>query len=77
MPTGSVNCCVCRGVGFADLLRLHRETGAGFEDLKRLTGCGTGCGMCEPYIRAAIATGRTSLPVLSPQQLRLMAGAWA
>jgi bacterioferritin-associated ferredoxin len=59
-----VDRCVCRDVTFARLIRLARERGAGFGELRRLTGCGTGCGMCIPYIRVALATGRAELPVM-------------
>lgn len=59
-----VDRCVCRGVPFSRLIALARERGAGFDELQRLTGCGTGCGMCIPYIRVALATGRAELPVM-------------
>jgi NAD(P)H-nitrite reductase large subunit len=56
-----VDRCVCRDVTFARLIGLSRERGAGLAELQRLTGCGLGCGMCIPYIRLALATGRTDL----------------
>jgi NAD(P)H-nitrite reductase large subunit len=59
-----VDRCVCREVLFSRLILLARERGAGFDELQRLTGCGTGCGMCIPYIRVALATGRGDLPVM-------------
>lgn len=59
-----VDRCVCHQVTFADLIRLHRETGASLEQLQQLTHCGTSCGMCLPYIRVALATGRVRLPVM-------------
>lgn len=64
-----VDRCICHGVTFAELLRLARDRGLGLEELSELTGCGTGCGMCVPYIRAALRTGRAELPVLSPASL--------
>lgn len=69
MDPTPVDRCVCRQVLFADLLRLHRESGAGFDELRRLTGCGTGCGLCTPYIRVALATGRARLPVMTDAEL--------
>lgn len=66
--------CVCHGVSFAELLRLHRETGATVEELSRVTGCGTSCGMCLPYIRVALATGRARLPVMGEAELKRAAG---
>ena len=61
----SVDRCVCHNVPFTRLIRLHRETGARLEDLQQQTGCGTGCGLCIPYIQLAIKTGRAELPVMS------------
>ena len=60
-----VDRCVCHNVTFAELVRIHRETGADLAQLQRLTGCGTGCGMCVPYIRVALKTGRVRLPVMN------------
>ena len=74
MDPTPVDRCVCRQVMFAELVRLHRETGAGFEELQRRTTCGTGCGMCVPYIKVALATGRVRLPVMGDEQLRRLAG---
>lgn len=59
-----VDRCVCREVTFARLIALAREPGMGFDELQRMTGCGTGCGMCIPYIRVALATERSELPVM-------------
>lgn len=64
-----VDRCICHNVTFAELLRMHRETGAAFEALRERTGCGSGCGLCEPYVRLAIKTGRTALPVMSLDDL--------
>ena len=74
MDPTPVDRCVCRQVLFADLLRLHRATGARLDELRTRTGCGTGCGLCVPYIRAALATGRERLPILSHEELRRLAG---
>ncbi len=64
---------MCRQVMFAELIRLHRETGAGLEELQRRTTCGTGCGLCVPYIRVALATGRARLPVMGDSELARLA----
>jgi bacterioferritin-associated ferredoxin len=68
-----VDRCVCREVTFAELIRIHAQTGAGFEEFQRRTGCGTVCGLCTPYIRAALRTGRARLPVLSDEALDRLA----
>ncbi|MBL0920780.1 MAG: (2Fe-2S)-binding protein [Phycisphaerales bacterium] len=60
-----VNRCVCTGLTFAELSR-HPAAGSGFEALRRATGCGEGCGLCEPYVRAMLRTGRPSFRALAP-----------
>ncbi len=63
-PATPVDRCVCRNVLFSELLRIHRETGADLERLQRRTGCGTVCGMCLPYIKVVLKTGRVRLSVM-------------
>ena len=31
--------------------------GTGFDDLQREFRCGTGCGLCAPYVRRMLRTG--------------------
>jgi NAD(P)H-nitrite reductase large subunit len=69
-----VDRCVCHGVLFADLVRRARETTAGFDELRRQTRCSTSCGLCKPYILAALATGATRFPVMSDHELAQLAG---
>ncbi|MCC6285228.1 MAG: (2Fe-2S)-binding protein [Phycisphaerales bacterium] len=61
--------CVCHDVSFAALIRMARRTGADLDELSRVTGCGTGCGTCLPYIEVALATGRADLPIMPPGAL--------
>ncbi len=68
----SVDRCVCMNVPFSEMLEL-RAQGLSFADIRERTGCCSGCGMCEPYVRVALATGRTELPVLRGREL---ARAW-
>lgn len=74
MDPTPVDRCVCKQVMFAEMIRLNRETGARFEDLQRRTGCGTGCGLCIPYIRVALATVRARLPVMNDAELKRLGG---
>lgn len=69
----NVDRCVCRNVTFAELLRLAKARNADLPELSRLTGCGTSCGMCRPYIRVVLLTGRTELPPMPEHALE----AWA
>lgn len=60
----AVDRCVCTDQSFAELLRTARREGLDFDGLVARTGCCTGCGTCEPYIRLTLDTGRTVHPVL-------------
>jgi bacterioferritin-associated ferredoxin len=51
--------CVCRGTTFASLLTVATERRWTLPDLVRETGCGAGCGLCLPYLREMLRTGRT------------------
>jgi len=68
----SVNRCVCHELSFADLLEQADARGLDFAGLRTLTGCSTGCGLCEPYVRLMLHTRRVSFPVLSPITIERM-----
>jgi bacterioferritin-associated ferredoxin len=59
--------CVCHDVSFSRVAELARS-GQTLEQISEQTGCCTGCGTCEPYVRVVIATGRTRLPVMTERQ---------
>lgn len=69
----TVDRCVCLNVPFSEMLSL-RAQGVTFTEIQERTGCCSGCGMCEPYVRLALATGKAELPVLRGRDL---ARAWA
>lgn len=58
---------------FRDLQRVSETTGTPLQVLIRETGCGAGCGLCEPYLRVMVRTGQTEIPLMSPDDLRAMA----
>ncbi|MDX2016082.1 MAG: (2Fe-2S)-binding protein [Planctomycetota bacterium] len=70
----AVDRCTCHGVTFADLKRIAEMTNADFEQLVKKTNCGAGCGLCLPYIRVMLRTGRTELPILTPDEYRKLIG---
>jgi bacterioferritin-associated ferredoxin len=49
-------------------------TSADFDQLVKKTNCGHGCGLCLPYIRVMLRTGRTELPILTPDEYRRLIG---
>lgn len=60
-----VHRCVCHGRTFAELKRLAAERGiATVEELGAATGCGTGCGLCRPYLARMLATGEIEFAVM-------------
>lgn len=59
-----VDQCVCRGVSFEEMLRLHREEGLSVQAIKARTGACRQCRRCEPYIHLTLATGRTEHPAV-------------
>jgi bacterioferritin-associated ferredoxin len=61
--------CVCHDVTFVRLLQYAREhEGADLDALRRVFGCGSGCGLCVPYVRAMLRTGRTSFEPGAPPE---------
>lgn len=64
----AVNRCICHDVPFTELKKLADAGVRNLDELSRRTGCGTGCGMCLPYIRVMLATSQTDLPVLTEAQ---------
>ena len=63
-----VDRCVCFGVTFAQLKEFADGHQCGFDELRAHFGCGRGCTLCVPYIRAMLATGQTSFaPGLPPK----------
>lgn len=65
----AVDRCVCHGVTFRELKGLSERVGGGFAELSERTGCGTGCGLCRPYIEAMLRTGRTEFGVGEPETI--------
>lgn len=71
-----VDRCVCKQVPFKLLDQIverehdvERESPEQiFEALQKRTTCGTGCGMCRPYILRMIETGQTSFIPFPPNQ---------
>ena len=54
-----ITMCVCQRMSFDRLLPLAREKGWDMDDIARETLCGAGCGLCRPYIREMLKTGKT------------------
>jgi bacterioferritin-associated ferredoxin len=61
-----VSRCICRNTAFDELLARAREAGWTLADLIRETGAGGQCGLCRPYLREMLLTGRTTFDELLP-----------
>ena len=52
--------CVCHKVEFSTVKRwLAEHPDAQFAQIKQEFKCGTGCGLCAPYLRRMMRTGET------------------
>jgi len=54
-----ITMCVCQRMPFERLLPLARAKDWTLEDIQRETLCGASCGLCQPYLREMLKTGRT------------------
>ena len=59
----AVDHCVCFKTSFERMKQFAAETGCGLDGLQDRFGCGRGCALCIPYIRAMLETGKTEFPV--------------
>jgi bacterioferritin-associated ferredoxin len=58
-----VNRCVCFEKSFLELKLYADEHEADLRELRRVFKCGQGCGLCLPYLKEMLDTGRTSFPI--------------
>ncbi len=60
-----VDRCVCAGLTLEQLRSTSRQADPplSYQALRARTGCGIGCALCEPYVRAMLRTGRTEFPL--------------
>lgn len=57
----SVQRCICRRVDFKALKQIARDRGyESVEDFQKEQIAGDGCGLCVPYLREMLKTGKTS-----------------
>jgi bacterioferritin-associated ferredoxin len=61
MGNYKVKRCICHQRTFESLKNLaEREEIETVEELQRRRLCGRGCGMCVPYVRLMLETGKTA-----------------
>jgi bacterioferritin-associated ferredoxin len=68
LPEKPVRACLCYPHSFAELKGLaeqnHWQTVA---DITAAVGCGSGCGLCRPYLTRMLETGETAFTILRPE----------
>lgn len=56
--------CLCYPHTFAELKRLAEENGwQEVEEITEAVGCGSGCGLCRPYLALMLETGETAFEI--------------
>ena len=61
MDPTPVRRCVCMNVRFDEVLESGAQT---LEEIGDLTGAGTKCGSCRPYLAACLRTGETAFAII-------------
>ncbi|MCA9284843.1 MAG: (2Fe-2S)-binding protein [Phycisphaerales bacterium] len=55
-----VDSCVCFELSFEEILRrCRRDAIDDLDGIRRAFGCGSGCGLCTPYLANMLRSGRT------------------
>ena len=69
MSTKPVRACLCYPHAFAELKAMANLNGwTTVADITRAVGCGSGCGLCRPYLAKMLRTGETAFAILPPAQ---------
>lgn len=65
-----VRACVCYGQTFRELKALAELCEfTTVEEITTATGCGSGCGLCRPYLARMLRTGETEIPLMVGTEL--------
>jgi bacterioferritin-associated ferredoxin len=68
-PDKPIRACICYPHTFAELKTLAQRNGwSHLEEITAALGCGSGCGLCCPYIVRMLETGEVAfaVPPLEP-----------
>ncbi len=64
-----VRACLCFPHTFAELKTLAEAQGwKRVEEITTALGCGSGCGLCRPYLAKMLTTGETAFAVIWPEE---------
>jgi bacterioferritin-associated ferredoxin len=60
-----VRACLCYPRAFAEIKALAQENGwTTVAEITAALGCGSGCGLCRPYLAKMLETGETAFAIL-------------
>lgn len=60
-----VTACICHNRTFRELKDLAERCGwTTVEEITAATGCGSGCGLCRPYLEQMLRTGETDIKLI-------------
>ena len=64
-PQKPVRACLCYPHTFAELKNLAEQNHwQAVADITAAVGCGSGCGLCRPYLALMLETGETAFDIL-------------
>ena len=62
--------CVCFEVPFTEMKQwADARPGCAFADVQERFRCGTGCGLCAPYVRRMLRTGKCTFHQIVTDQI--------
>jgi bacterioferritin-associated ferredoxin len=65
LPQKPVRTCLCYPHSFAELKTLAEQNDwQTVADVTAAVGCGSGCGLCRPYLARMLETGETAFAIL-------------
>lgn len=65
LPQKPVRACLCYPHTFAELKKLAEQNHwQSVADITAAVGCGSGCGLCRPYLALMLETGETAFDIL-------------
>jgi bacterioferritin-associated ferredoxin len=64
-----IRACICHHKTFNEVKQLCAANGwSTLEEIAARTGCGTGCGLCRPYLQRMLDTGETAFAWIPPDE---------
>ena len=66
MDPKPVKSCLCYQYTFFELMQMAKENRwSTVEQISGAVGCGTGCGLCRPYLQKMLRTGEVEFEIIN------------